>query len=112
MTEQECLAYCRKNGWNWDEDGIDLYEILDRVSCWCCRNKNKKELRNIYRFLPKYWEKLKEFQSKTSLPMKKYYKNHVKYGSVFELEQVFKKDEENKGVKMKIKEEKEDDVKI
>lgn len=104
MTEQECLAYCRENGWNWDEDGVDLYEILNRVSCWCCRNKNKKELRNIYRFLPKYWEKLKEFQSKTSFPMKKYYKNHVEYGTVFELEQVFKKDEEIKALGVQVPE--------
>lgn len=89
MTEQDCLEYCRNNGWNWEEYGVDLYDILDRVSCWCCSNKNKKELRNIYKFLPKYWKKLKEFQSKTSRPMKKYRKNGKEYGSVFELEKIF-----------------------
>lgn len=89
MTEQDCLEYCRNNGWDWKEDGVDLYDILDRVSCWCCSNKNKKELRNIYKFLPKYWKKLKEFQSKTSRPMKKYRKNGKEYGSVFELEKIF-----------------------
>lgn len=97
MTEKDCLNYCRKNGWSWQEDGVDLYDVLDRVSCWCCRNKNKKELRNIYKYLPKYWNKLKDFQTKTSIPMKKFYKNKVQYGSVFELEDAFKREEkENK----------------
>lgn len=97
MTEKDCLNYCRENGWSWREDGVDLYDVLDRVSCWCCRNKNKKELRNIYKYLPKYWNKLKDFQTKTSIPMKKFYKNKVQYGSVFELEDAFKREEkENK----------------
>ena len=44
MTEKDCLKYCYESGFSWDEDGIDLYSILDRVSCWCCCNKNLKEL--------------------------------------------------------------------
>ncbi|RDY21406.1 adenine nucleotide alpha hydrolase family protein [Criibacterium bergeronii] len=95
MTEQDCLEYCRNNGWNWEEYGVDLYDILDRVSCWCCRNKNKKELRNIFNYLPRYWGKLRDFQSKTKLPMKRYYKNKIEYGSVFELEIEFRKEVEN-----------------
>lgn len=90
MTEEDCLNYCREKGWNWEENGVDLYDVLDRVSCWCCRNKNKKELRNIFKYLPEYWGKLKEFQAKTNMPMKKYYKNKKEYGTVFELEEVFK----------------------
>lgn len=44
MTEEDCLNYCYKNGFDWQEDnGIDLYSILDRVSCYCCANKNLKE---------------------------------------------------------------------
>ena len=92
MTEQDCLDYCYAHGWNWRESGIDLYEILDRVSCWCCSNKNRKELKNIYRYLPEYWQKLKDFQSKTSRPMKKYYRNGVPYGTVPEMEEVLKEE--------------------
>lgn len=84
MTEAECLAYCRASGYNWLEDGIDLYNILDRVSCWCCCNKNIKELKNYYKYLPRYWDKLKDLQSKTSRPMK-----YNKY-TVFDLEERFK----------------------
>ena len=69
MTEQDCLDYCRQKGCNWNEDGVDLYTILDRVSCWCCSNKNKKELINIKKHLPKYWKKIQDLQSKISKPM-------------------------------------------
>lgn len=84
MTEKDCLDYCRSKGFSWEEDGIDLYDILDRVSCWCCCNKNLKELKNYYSYLPKYWNKLKELQSKTDRPMK-----YNKY-TVFDLEERFK----------------------
>jgi len=83
MTEKDCLAYCYQIGFNWEEDGVKLYDILDRVSCWCCANKNLKELNNYYLHLPKYWEKLKELQSKTERPMKTNY-------TVFQLEDKFK----------------------
>lgn len=83
MTEADCLAYCYSKGYNWLEDGIDLYSILDRVSCWCCANKNLKELKNYYTYLPTYWEKLKKLQSKTERNMKGKY-------SVFDLEAKFK----------------------
>ena len=77
MTEADCLAYCRNKGYNWVEDGIDLYTILKRVSCWCCRNKNLAELKNMYmHFRGSYWARLKEMQSKLTLPMKPPYTVH------------------------------------
>lgn len=102
MTEDDCLAYCRERVWGWTEESpvtesgiVDLYDILDRVSCWCCSNKNQKELRNIFIYLPQYWAKLKDFQSRTCRPMKKYRRKGQDYGNVFELEQVFKEELEN-----------------
>lgn len=88
MTEKDCLNYCRRLGYNWLEGNIDLYDILDRVSCWCCCNKNLKELKNYYKYLPSYWNKLKDLQRQTDRPMK-----YNKY-TVFELEEKFKKEEE------------------
>jgi len=70
MTEKDCLDYCRERGFDWVEGDVNLYDILDRVSCWCCANKNLKELRNYKRYLPKYWERLKELQRKTNRPFK------------------------------------------
>lgn len=87
MTEKDCLKYCYEKGFNWNEDGIELYSILDRVSCWCCCNKNLKELKNYYKYLPNYWNKLKELQSKTCRPMK-----YNKY-TVNDLEEKFKGEE-------------------
>ncbi|MDD4843187.1 MAG: phosphoadenosine phosphosulfate reductase [Anaerotignum sp.] len=88
LTEADCLKYCYDQGWNWLEyepltgEWIELYSVLDRVSCWCCGNKNLKELYNIYRFLPSYWKKLEEYQRKTDKPFKR-------SGSVFELAERF-----------------------
>ena len=91
MTEADCLNYCRENGIDWlepcvgTETGeIDLYDILDRVSCYCCANKNLWELYNIWRFLPQYWNKLRGLQAKTDRPFKKDL-------SIFDLEEKFKK---------------------
>lgn len=82
-TEAECLQGCYNRGFEWKENGHRLYDLLDRVSCWCCANKNLNELRNIYLYLPEYWEKLKQLQLKTDRPMKGPGK------SVFDLEKRF-----------------------
>lgn len=57
MTEKNCLEYCYSKGYYWKEKDIKLYDVLDRVSCWCCANKNMKELRNYKRYLPEYYNK-------------------------------------------------------
>lgn len=95
MTEADCLEYCHSQGWAWKEfcpvtrsGYIDLYDILNRVSCWCCSNKNQKELYNIYIYLPQYWEQLKRLQRRTDRPMKGYYKGKPK--GIFELEEIFR----------------------
>lgn len=85
MTERDCLQYCYDHGYNWLEGDVELYSVLDRVSCWCCRNKNLKELKGIYEYLPTYWRKLKGLQSRIPEPFKQ-------SGSIFELEERFKKE--------------------
>ncbi|HRF69874.1 MAG TPA: phosphoadenosine phosphosulfate reductase family protein [Candidatus Pelethenecus sp.] len=85
MTENECLEYCRNIGLDWKEkscNDIDLYDILDRVSCWCCANKNLWELYNYWKKLPTYWNKLKILQFLIARPFKKGY-------SIFGLEKRF-----------------------
>ena len=88
MTEKDCLNYCYESGYDWNENGIELYSVLDRVSCWCCQNKNLKELKNIYLYLPEYWQRLRGLQSRIQEPMK------GKGKSVFELEERFKREGE------------------
>lgn len=88
-TEADCLNYCRANGIRWTEHtpsgDIDLYDILDRVSCWCCANKNLKELRAMYIHLPEHWQALKDLQAKIPRPLKP-------YGTVFDLERRFEQE--------------------
>ena len=68
MTEADCLKYCYQHGVQWKQSGIRLYDILDRVSCQHCQQKNLKELRNIKKFLPELWESFKEWQERISFP--------------------------------------------
>lgn len=82
MTEKECLEYCYGKGWYWLENGVELYSVLDRVSCWCCSNKNIRELRNMYHYLPYYWDLLKGLQSRIDRPF-----HNGK--TIFELEEMF-----------------------
>lgn len=70
MTEADCLEYCYDHGWHWSENGYELYDLLDRVSCKYCKNKNLKELRNIYHFMPEVWQELKDLQDKVKMPYK------------------------------------------
>ena len=61
MSESDCLAYCRERGYDWG----GLYDIFDRVSCWCCPLQSLDELRKLYRNFPDLWAKLKEWDNKT-----------------------------------------------
>lgn len=80
MTEADCLELCTKRCCHtWEQDGVPLYSILDRVSCWCCRNKNLKELRAIRDNLPDVWERLRS--------MEKVLGQMNKYRSLQELEE-------------------------
>lgn len=89
MTERDCLDYCREHGYSWLEDGKDLYEDLDRVSCWLCRNKNLKELKNIYLHHKQYWFALCEIERRCGENMKR--------KSLLELEEQWKQERESNG---------------
>lgn len=70
MTEKDCLDYCHKKGFYWYEGERELYDYLDRVSCWCCKNKNLKELKNIYKYFNHYWLALCELERRCEMRMK------------------------------------------
>lgn len=89
MTESDCLAYCHAHGIYWEEDGVELYSIYRRVSCWCCRYTGLGELRNMYHYQPKYWGWLKGLQHK--MPE---YPFRLDGKSIFDLEERFRKEDE------------------
>lgn len=56
MTEAECLKYCYDRGFTWG----GLYEIWDRVSCWCCPLQGLEDLRKLKKYRPELWDSLRE----------------------------------------------------
>ena len=81
MTEKNCLEYC----YSFDIKWSGLYEHLDRVSCWCCRNKNLKELKELKKYFPKYYIKLIELEELIGEPMKKPHYLLNRFGRLEEL---------------------------
>ena len=62
MTEADCLRYCYDRGFDWG----GLYDIWDRVSCWCCPLQSLDDLRKLKTHRPELWEKLKVMDVKIS----------------------------------------------
>ena len=60
-TEDDALKYCYEKGYNWE----GLYEIFDRVSCWCCPLQPIKDLKGLWKNFPDLWEELTEMDNAT-----------------------------------------------
>jgi 3'-phosphoadenosine 5'-phosphosulfate sulfotransferase (PAPS reductase)/FAD synthetase len=57
MGEADSLAYCRRLGYHWD----GLYDVMDRVSCFCCPKGGKAKRRLIRENFPdleREWQRL------------------------------------------------------
>lgn len=83
VTEKEALQYCLDKGFDFG----GLYELFDRVSCWCCPLQGLAELRNLRKFFPDLWKLLMEWDARTWRQFRKDY-------SVEELEKRFAFEEE------------------
>ena len=70
MTENDCLIKCYRSGFHWDENGRELYDYLERVSCYCCGNKNLRECKAVIRNFPEYWQKIKDMETRIGQPYK------------------------------------------
>lgn len=60
-TEADALQYCYEKGFDFG----GLYELFNRVSCWCCPLQPLSELRVLRKEFPELWAKLLDWQSKT-----------------------------------------------
>ena len=58
VCKPEALKYCQERGFDWD--GLYGPGMFDRVSCWCCFNKNKREQLVMQKHFPEYWEYWKQ----------------------------------------------------
>lgn len=63
MVEKRCLDFCYSRGFDWG----GLYEIWDRVSCWCCPLQSPTDLRKLRENRPELWSKLKEMDRTINL---------------------------------------------
>ena len=52
MSEKDCLKYCKNLGYNWD----GLYDVQNRVSCFCCPKGGKSKRKIIKQYYPELWE--------------------------------------------------------
>jgi len=52
MGELDSLKYCKQLGYDWD----GLYNVFDRVSCFCCPKGGKKKRQLIRRHYPDLWK--------------------------------------------------------
>ena len=60
ITEAEALQYCYERGFTWG----GLYEHFYRVSCWCCPLQRLREVRNLRKYHPALFHRLREMDGK------------------------------------------------
>lgn len=70
MTENDCLVMARRAGFRWREGETELYDVLERVSCFCCANKNLTECRAMIEHLPDYWQQIRDMERLSGKPFK------------------------------------------
>lgn len=61
MTEADCLSFCYERGFRWG----GLYDIFERVSCWCCPLQSLAELRKLWSNFPELWKRLEVMDAST-----------------------------------------------
>lgn len=106
MTEADTLKYCYDRGFDWG----GLYEIFDRVSCWCCPLQSNAELRKLRDNFPELWTRLKEMDAEIQA-LSKYgdYGNRINFQfhrSLTDIERRFEVEDEfiAQGKKLRTKE--------
>jgi len=57
ITEKQALKICRNYGFEWD----GLYDVFDRVSCYCCPLKRISDYRLLRRYYPGQWNQMLEW---------------------------------------------------
>lgn len=63
-SERDALQYCKSRGFDWG----GLYDIFNRVSCWCCPLAATSELRSLWKNFPELWSQLEEWERILSDP--------------------------------------------
>lgn len=61
ITEKKALEICKSYGFDWG----GLYDIFDRVSCWCCPLQGIGNLVKLKKHLPDMYKKLQQMNEKS-----------------------------------------------
>jgi 3'-phosphoadenosine 5'-phosphosulfate sulfotransferase (PAPS reductase)/FAD synthetase len=85
MTEADCIRYCRDLGYDWG----GLYDIFDRVSCWCCPLQSLKDLRRLRKHRPELWQRLLEMDMRQP----RHNPGFKEYATAIQLEIRFRKED-------------------
>ena len=56
VTEAEALKYCKDRGFDWS----GLYDVFDRVSCFCCPLGGLRDARKLRKHYPLLWKRVLE----------------------------------------------------
>lgn len=99
MTEADCLRYCYERGFTWG----GLYEIWDRVSCWCCPLQGLEDLKKLRNHRPELWAKLKEMNERLATSSRPNFRH---FSSLSDIERRFEVEDEfvAQGKKLRTKE--------
>lgn len=89
MTEEDCLKYCYEHGYTWN----GLYEVFNRVSCWCCPLQRISVLRKLRKYYPELWEKLLIYQESLTEKFPNDARSRFKDSTVFALDERLKSEE-------------------
>jgi 3'-phosphoadenosine 5'-phosphosulfate sulfotransferase (PAPS reductase)/FAD synthetase len=81
ITEKQALKICRGYGFDWS----GLYDVFDRVSCFCCPLQSLGNLRLLRRYYPEQWNQMLEWD----LMRPASNKGFLKYKTVHDLDRRF-----------------------
>jgi len=81
ITEAQALEYCKNKGFEWG----GLYEVFDRVSCFCCPLKKLGELRALRTHFPDLWGRMLSMDAR----IPGYNRGFKDYTTVHDLERRF-----------------------
>ena len=85
QTEKDCLEYCKSLGYHWD----GLYDVFDRVSCFCCPLQGKKTLKKLREHYPSLYQQTLEWD----MMQPRHNPGFVNTESVVQLEEAWRIDE-------------------
>ena len=91
MTESDALSYSRAQGYNWD----GLYDLFDRVSCFCCPLQQIRELKKLREHFPELWQKMLGWEADYEAEYPGMNRGFRDYETVHDLEERLAKEEAN-----------------